>query len=294
MGRKRLKNRHLPQHGYIRRGRYQLRHRDGHARTFDTLEACIREWAVEYGGATSDLIRDIVLDFRAHQLPKRAGKTRIEYAAALDRLSGVYGHMRLRDLRPVHVYKYLERRPRVAGNRDLAVLSVLCAYGVSRGHADENPCKQVRRNPEKPRRRYVTDAELLLVVDLAPEWLQRAMWLACETGMRLGDIYRIGPGNFTSEGFLYEQSKTGRKLLLPWTDTLRDCARKPPVSYSGFGSAWQRLMRKAVQNGLRERFTFHDLRAKAGSEAVDWRRLGHTDRKTFERIYNRKPIRVEI
>jgi integrase len=64
------------------------------------------------------------------------------------------------------------------------------------------------------------------------------------------------------------------------------------VSYEGFTTAWQRLQRKAAQNGLQERFTFHDLRAKAGSEALDWRLLGHTDRRLFEKIYNRLPVKI--
>lgn len=44
---------------------------------------------------------------------------------------------------------------------------------------------------------------------------------------------------------------------------------------SGFRTIWQRATAKALQQGLAERFTFHDLRAKAGSESRDWKRLGH-------------------
>ena len=294
MGRKRQHNKHLPQHVYLRRGRYQLRYKDGHAQTFDTLDECIRAWAVEYGGTGSDLIRDIIIDYRANVLPIKAAKTKREYDAALTRLSGVFGHMRLCDLRPMHVYGYQARRPDIAGNRDIAVLSVLCGHGVKAGHADHNICKDVRRNPERPRRRYVNDEDFLMVYELAPGYIKNAMWLTLMTGMRLGDIFRIGPDNLTPDGFQYTQGKTGRKILIEWTDALRNVAKRPTVSYSGFTTAWQRVMKKAAQNGLQERFTFHDLRAKSGSEATDWRKLGHTDRKTFERIYNRKPVKVRI
>ena len=45
------------------------------------------------------------------------------------------------------------------------------------------------------------------------------------------------------------------------------CNRKgQPYSLNGFQSQWQRVMRKAMQKGLAERFHFHDLRAKSASD----------------------------
>jgi len=41
-----------------------------------------------------------------------------------------------------------------------------------------------------------------------------------------------------------------------------------------------------------QRFTFHDLRAKAGTDGDDWQLLGHLDQKTHSRIYDRKPRKV--
>lgn len=38
-----------------------------------------------------------------------------------------------------------------------------------------------------------------------------------------------------------------------------------------------------------DRFTFHDLRAKAGSDSVDGKLLGHADQRTLNRHYRRKP-----
>ena len=40
---------------------------------------------------------------------------------------------------------------------------------------------------------------------------------------------------------------------------------------------------------LAERFTFHDIRAKAGSDIdAESRLLGHLDKRTFHRVYRRK------
>jgi integrase len=281
---------------YVRRGRYQLRRTDGTARTYQTLDEVLVAWAAEYGGVVGDLIDAIISDYRIHILPTKARSTQVEYSKALKRLSVVFGTIRLRDLRPVHVYRYQDLRAeegaKVLVNREIAVLSALCNHGVKLGHADYNVCKQVRRRPEKPRDRYVTDQELAIVYGLASDWMKRAIRMACITGIRLGDLVRITDENRTEEGFYYRQGKTGRKMLIEWTEPLWEAAYAPPVSYEGFTTAWQRLQKKALEKGLQERFTFHDLRAKAGSEAIDWRLLGHTDRGTFERIYNRKPIKI--
>lgn len=290
---------------YLRRGKYQLRLRDGHAITFVSLDTALQAWAVEYGDAVGETMHDVIISYRAKDLPRLAQSTQKEYRKALDRLDAVFGPNRVKDIRPVHIYQYQDARAAqgasVTVNRDIATLSGVFNHAVKLGHIDFNPCRQVRRKPEKPRDRYVTDEELAIVYGLASDWMQRAIRMACITGIRLGDLMRISDANITPEGFLYQQGKTGRKMLIEWTDALRDAAQRPPVSYEGFTSAWQRLIKKAVETGLesgdefiklQERFTFHDLRAKAGSEAIDWRLLGHTDRQVFERIYNRKPVKI--
>lgn len=296
MGRKRKINKHLPVNVYVRRGRYQLRFTDGTSKTFQTLDDLLPAWAAEYGGAVGSTFHAVMLDYRARVLPEKAHSTQKKYLEAITRLDAVFGQVRVSDIKPAHIYRYQDVRAEqgapVLVNRELATMSAIMAHAVRLGHIDFNPCRQVRRRPEKPRERYVTDDELAIVYGLASDWMQKAIRMACITGIRLGDLMRIDDSNITEEGFLYRQGKTGRKILIEWTEPLWEAAQRPPVSYEGFSTAWQRLQRKAVKAGLRERFTFHDLRAKAGSEAIDWRMLGHTDRQTFERIYNRKPVRI--
>jgi len=296
LGRKRKTNKHLPQKVYVYRGKYQLRYRDGHTKLFPSLDECLSAWSAEYGQATGDRISDIIADYRGNVLGSKALRTQKDYLAAIGRLEPVFGAMRLRDLHPAHVYRYQEARSRqgakVHVNREVAVLSVICSHGVRLGHADRNICREVRRRPEKPRRRYVSDPELWIVYNCAPGYIRRAMVLTLITGIRLGDLFKIGPENHTHSGFLYRQNKTGRELLFEWTDELRRCAARPPVSYAGFTTAWQRTIRRALSVGLEERFTFHDLRAKAGTDGQDWRMLGHTSREMFERVYNRAPVRI--
>lgn len=53
---------------------------------------------------------------------------------------------------------------------------------------------------------------------------------------------------------------------------------------------WSRARDKALkEHPDLPSFTFHDLRAKAGTDGDDWQLLGHLDQKTHSRVYDRKP-----
>ncbi|GEM_PF-1671857 len=111
------------------------------------------------------------------------------------------------------------------------------------------------------------------------------------------------------------QSKTGKKQIFEWTKGLKNavalakshnrkavsCAwlisneRGQQYTSNGFKSNWQRLMNKAMKEGLiNERWRFHDLRSKAASEHEKGDRLlGHQDPKTTRKFYERKPTPVK-
>jgi len=197
----------------------------------------------------------------------------------------------------------------VAANREKALFSHIFSYAIRWGVVKDNPCRNVKRNPEKPRDRYVQDWEYDLVYDLAPRIVRAMMGFASITGLRLGDILRVKIADIKPDSVTTKIGKTGSTLVFERTaelDKIMDMARDRKVSSlylfctregqpytpDGFASIWQRLMTKAVKTGM-ERFTFHDLRAKAGSEADNpTELLGHDDPKTTNRVYRRKPRRV--
>ena len=94
-----------------------------------------------------------------------------------------------------------------------------------------------------------------------------------------------------------------RKLGPDMRRTLFCNLQGEPYTESGFRSNWHKLMTSATKPGkngetsiLREPFTFHDLRAKSGSDAEDVReandRLAHDDLRTTQVVYRRKPRRA--
>ena len=200
----------------------------------------------------------------------------------------------------------------IRANREKALLSHVFSYAIRWGVVSDNPCRLVKRNPEKPRRRYVTDTEFGAVHGIASPTIRCAMMLAVITGLRHGDLLALRLQNITEDGLLVETGKTGKRLLFEWTDDLRtavDDARSLPrnvlsmyllpnrsgqrYTSSGFRANWHRVMKKAVGDGnLATWFTFHDLRAKVGSDGEDEKLLGHDDPRMLNRVYKRNAVRV--
>lgn len=150
----------------------------------------------------------------------------------------------------------------------------------------------------------------------ANAWLM--LDLAYLTGMRQGDLLALTREQVRGNEIPLRQRKTRQQQNMEITAALRDVlsridgARKvsglrvlttrdgSPCTESGFKSMWQRTIRRAVKRGvIQERFTFHDIRAKAGTDAEErgldpQRLLGHMDRRQTETyLRSRRPIRVQ-
>jgi integrase len=84
-----------------------------------------------------------------------AQATRDDYTQSSKQLLPIFGDMAPTEIRPAHIAKYLrvERADApVRANREFALLSNLMNLACERGELDANPCKQVRRNKERPRK----------------------------------------------------------------------------------------------------------------------------------------------
>ncbi len=133
--------------------------------------------------------------------------------------------------------------------------------------------------------RYISDQEFEGVKIIASELIAIVMDFAYITAMRKGDILKLRLDQITDEGIWIKQSKTGSKQLYEWTDGLIDvvnraralkrpirglylfCTRQgQPYSDTGFKAMWNRVQVKWAESGG-QRFTFHDIRAKALTDA---------------------------
>jgi len=186
----------------------------------------------------------------------------------------------------------------------------------------------------KPRDRFIEDWEIVECLALPSRRkkgsvlaIQAYMRLKLLTGLARGDLLRLEPGrHFKDDGIHVQRHKTkdttGKRTIYEWSEELRAAvalavAARPvdlaPTLFCnrdgngyfdeatglahGFDSMWQRFMDRVLrETKVTERFTEHDLRAKAGSDAESVERaralLQHADARTTQRIYRRKPERV--
>lgn len=315
MGRTRKNRKDLPERVYFRHGAYYFVDRAGKWHRLDTdFHAAMIVYATlnampspatTIGHAIDRYIREVISD--------KALATQREYMRALGLLRSVFGDMRPDDVTPAHLYAYMDKRPRVSANREIkGTFSDVFQHAIRWGMTERNPCRLVARNAERPRTRYVTDAEYTAVYSTMPASVQCAMDIAIATGLRQGDILKLRLGDWTEAGLLVKTGKTGRVLLFERTPelaaTIARCRSLPSkvstlaIIYNregqhytsgGFQAMWKRKMTDALKAGLIvDHFTFHDLRGKAGSESSDDRLLGHQNSATLNRHYKRAPVKV--
>jgi integrase len=328
MARHRTRDRHLPARVYLRRGVYYF---DSPVlKKWIPLGRDIAEALAKYGQLIGGnwrgrTVGDTIDRYRNEVLPlKRSAQTRTDQAKELQRLKAVFGDMLHDSVTTQHCYRYVDCRRDKEGNpvptaarHEISLLGHVFSKAIRWGVATVNPVRAMEKASRNVRLRYVTDAEYEAVRALAGERLALAMDLARMTGQRRGDLLSLRREQLLEDGIVFRQSKTDAGVLIEWTDELRAAvarskAMNPQIpglyllrtqggkrySARGFSAMWQRLMTKALKKQvIAERFTFHDLRRKAGSdkptleEARDL--LGHRDTSTTRRFYKANLTRVK-
>lgn len=203
-------------------------------------------------------------------------------------------------------------------------------WGLIKAHPFKG---EVRLEGETPRTRYVEDWELAEAMALPAKrkkgsvrMIQAYLSLKLLTGMRQRDMLLLTTANLQDDGIHVTPSKTkkstGKRIIYEWTPELRQAIQscieaRPALSpflfcnrfgagfvdeekgtASDWGNMWHKFMARVLaETEVKERFTEHDLRAKVGSDAENVERakqlLSHSDARTTERIYRRKPERIK-
>lgn len=338
MGRRRKHNRHLPNRLQEKSGAFyflhdipksperpkggirweMLKNEDG---TKADYGQALTIWARYTGGNPHQVLTlgDAFDRYKREVLPKKTARSQKNNLQQFKALYKVFRDQRPQDLRPSDVYAFMDARRNKAGrhvpiqaNREKELLSHVCAYLVRWGIIDTNPCAQVNRFSQPPRTRDVLMEEFQAVYTLASDRMQCAMQIGRTTGMREGDMLKLGRQNGKPKGIEVTHGKTKKRILYQWNETttavwsrliglqgpvptlyLFTGRRGRPLSESGFQTEWQRLMAKALAAGaIQERFTFHDIRAMAHGGREDGHKLLGNTAEVADRVYNRKPREV--
>lgn len=230
----------------------------------------------------------------AEVLPGLKPITQKFYLVCLRALRPVFGPAAPGDIKLKDVGRFLNAgKAKTLRNRQVAVLSTVFTHAVGVWFVDgceHNPCQGLKRNKVvKKGKRYVTDAEYAAVYARMPSRVKIAMELSYLTAQRQKDILEWKWSDADGLRMLIEQSKTGTRLAVRISERLALAlalanALKPdipkvyivrqgrgkragqPYTGGGFRAIWQRIMRAHVAAGG-IRFTFHDIRRKAISDA---------------------------
>lgn len=325
MSRPRTTHKHLPKYVSIIHGAYWFRPPGGPNVNIgpEGDERAVWQFMADNAPSLNNqpmlTVSDMLDRYQREIVPTLAPRTQVDYARHLTLLRKTFGHMKPNDLKPRDIGAFLDRpKGKIQANRQVAVLSAVYTKAVGRWYmADKNPCRDVERNPSKRRTRYVTDDEYAALYELMPPRMKLAMDLALSTGQRQGDLLKLH-WQQVDEGYIqFKQSKTGKKLAMrisPHLDAILRRARLMapqlpreyvirtrkgiPYTGEGFRAIWQRGMRKALKRGIiKERFTFHDLRAKNISDTANIQdamdRAGHLSMTMTKSVYDRGTRKVE-
>ncbi|CAB3742899.1 hypothetical protein LMG24238_06957 [Paraburkholderia sediminicola] len=346
MPKKRLaENNGLPKRWRLIHGAYYYRVPPGFETSWDgkkqfrlgkSLPEAYRTWADRLSALDdADTIGDLLDRYSLEVVPKKEVTTQAQNAIAIKRLRAVMGAHPLNALKPRHIYQYVDKRAaKTSAHREIEVLSHAYTKAVEWGYIDRHPFKgEVRLTGEKARTRYVEDWEIVECLSIesrrkagSVRAIQAYMRVKLLTGMRRGDLLRLGPANLKDDGIHVMPGKTegstAKRIIYEWSDALREavamamaarpvqiapwlfCNRRGECYFNeesgragGWDTMWRNFMTRVLEETkLKEHFTEHDLRAKCASDAETLEHaqalLAHADGKVTQRIYRRKPERV--
>lgn len=330
-------NRGLPKGWRFKHGAYHFRVPKGLEHLWDgkgeyklgrTLSAAHKTFSERIGNHDSITTMAELLDrYAAEIVPGKAAATQRNNLISIRRLRSAFDANHVSAIRPVHIYKYMDaitqNNGATSANHDHEVLSHAFTRAIRWGIIDVHPMtnKKVVKNSTSPRSRLPEDWEIAEVLKVAPPLIKAYLQIKLLTGISKGDILSIKKADVGADGILVTRNKTGKTTLYEWTPELKRAiadARalrnkilspylfstgvgqpyiKADRTTSGFDSAWQRCMKKALaETDLVEKFTEHDLRAYVASKtSLEHARalLQHSSAATTERNYRRGAERVK-
>lgn len=313
MNRPRKHHRYLPPNVYERHGAFYFVKGGKWTHLGRDLKRALGAYADLFGapkGSMPELI--------AKALPEickgRSKNTKAQYETAARRLAFKLGEFEPREVKPKDVAKVmldLAETPNFA-NRCLSVLRLVFHYALEQQLVDVNPALGIKRRAEKKRDRLPTADELSKIYSAAGPRLRVIIDLLVRTGQRVGDVLSIRRSDITDDGIVFQQQKTGAKVLVPWTPELEEVVARAKAlygnivaltllhnrrgkrpDYSTVKIQWNKACEAAGVLDLH----LHDLRAAAAT----WARrqgkdatalLGHKSRGQTERYLRDRDVTV--
>lgn len=227
------------------------------------------------------LFRAIIADYKASRdFAELAPRTRKDYLKHISSIEEEFGDMPISALDDPRVTRaFLDWRDNLtcgARQADYAftVLTRILSWARDRGLTSWRPPSRIKKLYHGNRSEMIwLPGDIGAFRQACSEELWWALVLGLETGQRQGDLLRLPWSNYDGAFIRLRQGKTGQRVEIPVTPTLRDLLAKiprrapqiltstrgRPWSADGFRTAWRRAAREAGITDL----TFNDLRGSA-------------------------------
>jgi integrase len=223
---------------YWHHGQFIYRHRDGSAEQLGTDVGRANERAKIYNdpenrfGTIGYFLDLYIAEAKAGRLhKKKAPRTIRDNEIEAKFLKAAFERNAPADLvrEPNLIADYRDKRPdargrgKIRANRELSLLSSLYRWLIEKGHCpglNMNPVLLIRRNPQPPKERYVEDAEVQAVYQIAQRSLCMALELTYRTLQRPEDVLLLQPSSVRAKTvsgastrvLSVPQGKTGRTV----------------------------------------------------------------------------------
>jgi len=237
-----------------------------------------------------------------------------QYQGIAGTLKDVFQEFHPKDVKPsdiAELKKAYSDKPNM-GNRMLSLIRLIFSYALEHRIVDFNPALGIKPHPENKRTRLITAEEFNQIYKKASPKLKLIMDVQKLTGQRIGDVLKIKREDLLKEGISFVQQKTGRKLVVRWSEDLNTAVSKASevfgkgeylfnnkngnqTDYSTLKTMFNEAVKKTKVKDARP----NDLRAMALTEAegqgVDPTALaGHSTAATTKRyLRDRKAKLVE-
>lgn len=252
MPKKRLsENKGLPEGWRLKNGAYRYRvpigmeHKWGNKKEFTlgkNLSEAYGEWAKRMETLDeAKTINDLLDRYALEIVPNKAVSTAYLNKLYLNNLRPAFGHMKIEDIEPIHIYQYLDKRGKKktengktrggisAAKREVAMFSDVFTKAIKWGVIKSHPFKgMIEFETEKGRDRYVENWELNEFLSLVPKrkkdptlMIQAYCGLKVLTGLRQQDLLCMKPSDFKEDGIDVTVRKTGKQITIEWTPALR-------------------------------------------------------------------------
>jgi integrase len=246
-----------------------------------------------------------------------------------------FGHLDPKAITKTDGYIYLDACVQAArpekGNKEISLLRAILEYGVRIGRIDANPLTGIRKNKAAKKRRFVSDDEMALAVEMGRRkggachivaLALKTAWLCVRRSVEVRGITRDA---IREDGILWRdgKSKTKPPALIEWTDELRATLNEVLTikrlhvagSLYVFGnmrgqrytrSGWKTMLRQLMSACATEAekrgieftpFSLQDCRPKGVSDKLASGQIdaqdatGHTSDRMIRQVYDRRAIK---